>query len=73
MGKALGSIAAPFIVGRYFGAGTEWAVAGGHGADKFRYQVGVGAAFGLSEHVDALAELAFLGERRATVGVGYIF
>jgi hypothetical protein len=73
VGKALGRIAAPFVVGRYFGAGTDWAVGGGHGADNFRYHVGIGSAFGLSDQLDALAELAFLGERRATVGVGYTF
>ncbi len=73
VGKALGRVAAPFVVGRYFGAGTDWAVGGGHGADKFRYHVGVGSAFGLSDHVDAIAEVALLGERRATVGAGYTF
>lgn len=73
VGKALGRVAAPFVVARYFGAGTEWAVAGGHGGDKFRYHVGIGSAFGLSDHVDAMAELTFLGERRATLGAGYTF
>jgi hypothetical protein len=72
IGKALGP-AAPFALARVFGGGTEWAVGGGHGADHFRYQVGAGSAFALSDHLDAIAELAFLGERRATVGVGYTF
>lgn len=73
LGKTLGKVAAPFVVARYFGAGTNWPVAGGHGGDHYRYHVGVGSAFGFSEHWDALAELAFLGERRATLGVGYLF
>lgn len=73
VGKTLGSFAAPFVVGRYFGAGTNWSVGDGHGADHYRYQLGVGSAFGLSDHLDALVELAFLGERRATLGVGYVF
>jgi hypothetical protein len=73
VGQAIGSVAAPFAVVRYFGAGTEWSVAGGHGADAFRYQVGVGSAFGFSEHWDALVEIAFLGEKRATIGAGYMF
>jgi hypothetical protein len=73
IGKSLGQLAAPFAVARYFGAGTSWPDGAGHGADHFRYHVGVGSAFGLSEHFDALAELAFLGERRATLGVGYMF
>ena len=72
-GKALGRVAAPFVVARYFGAGTEWATAGGHGADRFRYHVGAGAAFALSEKVDLLVEVAFLGEKRATLGAGYAF
>jgi len=72
VGKTLGRVAAPFVVARYFGAGTNWSVAG-HGGDHYRYQVGAGSAFALSEHFDALVELAFLGEKRATVGVGYVF
>jgi hypothetical protein len=72
-GKALGKVAAPFAVARYFGAGTDWSVAGGKGQDDFRYHVGVGSAFGLTEHWDALVEVAFLGERRATLGIGYTF
>ncbi len=73
VGHAVATWAAPFAVARYFGAGTEWDVAGGKGADAFRYQVGAGSAFGITEHWDALVELAFLGERRATAGVGYTF
>ena len=73
VGKTLGSVAAPFLVARYFGAGTNWSVGGGHGADHYRYHVGIGSAFGLSTHFDALLELAFLGERRASIGAGYTF
>lgn len=72
VGKTLGKVAAPFAFARYFGGGTSWAVAG-HGGDHFRYQVGIGSAFTLSEHFDALAELAFLGERRMSLGIGYVF
>jgi hypothetical protein len=73
VGYAFGKWVAPFAVVRYFGAGTDWSVAGGHGADAFRYHVGAGATFRISERFDGLAELAFLGERRATLGVGYSF
>jgi hypothetical protein len=73
VGKAFGKVAAPFVVGRLFGAGTDWPVADGHGADAHLYHVGVGSAFGLPGAFDALVELAFLGERRASVGVGYLF
>jgi len=72
VGKAIGTVAAPFAVARYFGGGTDWS-AFGKGADDYRYHVGVGSAFGISEHFDALAELTFLGERRATLGAGYLF
>jgi hypothetical protein len=73
IGKTLGGFAAPFVVGRYFGAGTNWPAVAGHGGDHYRYHVGVGSAFGFSEHWDSLVELAFLGEKRATVGLGYVF
>lgn len=71
IGKAIGGIAAPFVVGRYFGGGTEFTPEGGHGSDHYRYHVGAGSAFGLSPRVDAVVELAFLGEQRATIGFGY--
>jgi hypothetical protein len=72
VGKTFGTVAAPFVVARYFGGGTDWDVVG-KGADDYQYHVGVGSAFGFSEHFDALAELTFLGERRLTLGVGYLF
>jgi len=72
VGKVFGPIA-PFVAARYFGAGTDWAGVAGHGSDHYRYQVGIGAALGLSEHVDALAEIAFLGEKRLSLGAGYLF
>ena len=72
IGKTLGTVAAPFAVARYFGGGTDWSTIG-KGADDYRYQVGIGSAFGVSEHIDILVELNFFGERRATLGVGYLF
>jgi hypothetical protein len=73
VGKTLGKHVAPFVVARYFGAGTQWSVAGGSGSDHFRYHVGAGSAFGFSEHLDGLLEIAFLGEKRVSIGVGYLF
>lgn len=73
IGKTIGSVAAPFVVARYFGGGTDFAPAGGHGQDHYRYHAGIGSAFGVSPQVDAVVELAFLGERRGTVGFGYSF
>jgi hypothetical protein len=72
VGKTLGRVAAPFVVARYFGAGTDWSIAG-KGADANRYHLGAGSVLALSERVDLLAELAFLGERRATLGGGFAF
>jgi hypothetical protein len=71
-GKTFGTVAAPFVVARYFGGGTDWSTVG-KGADDYRYHLGVGSAFGVTDHVDVLVEVAFLGERRATLGVGYLF
>ena len=73
IGKTIGRFAAPFAVARYFGGGTTFQPLGGHAADHFRYHVGVGSAFAITDRVDAVAEIAFLGERRATVGFGYSF
>jgi hypothetical protein len=72
VGRSFGRVFAPFVFGRYFGGGTEWAT-GGHGSDHYRYHAGAGSVFALSDRFDALFELAFLGERRATMGVGYTF
>lgn len=73
IGKTIGSFAAPFVVARYFGGGTDFAPAGGHGSDHYRWHAGAGSAFAISSRVDAVVELAFLGERRGTVGFGYSF
>ncbi len=73
VGKVVGGFAAPFAVVRYFGGGTEWELAGGHGRDRFLYQAGLGSAFALGPRLDLVAEVAFLGEGRATAGVGWSF
>jgi len=71
VGKAFGTVA-PFVFARYFGGGSEFALAG-HGSDHYRYHAGAGAALALSDRFDALVEIAALGERRATFSVGYSF
>lgn len=73
IGKTIGGFAAPFVVGRWFGGGTDFAPAGGHGSDHYRWHAGAGSAFAISAQVDAVVEVAFLGERRGTVGMGYAF
>lgn len=44
VGKTIGAVAAPFVVARPFGGGTDFALAGGHGADHYRYHAGIGSA-----------------------------
>lgn len=73
IGKAVTSTVAPFVVARYFGAGTRWAPGGGKGSDHFRYHAGAGLSWSVSTVVDVLAEAAVLGEKRGTLGVGYTF
>lgn len=73
VGKVVFGFAAPFAVVRYFGGGTDWTVAGGKGRDRFLYHAGVGSAFALGQRLDLVAEVAFLGERRATLGAGWAF
>jgi hypothetical protein len=72
VGATVGKLAAPFVFGRYFGAGTRWEGVG-KGADAYRYHLGVGTVLALSRQLDVLGELAFLGEKRASLGVGYVF
>ena len=55
-----------------FGAGTRWEGIG-KGADAYRYHLGTGTVLALSQQLDLLGELAFLGEKRASLGVGYVF
>ncbi len=71
IGKVVFGRVAPYVVGRVFGAGTDWSVGGAHGADASRYHVGVGSAFALGAHLDGLLEAAVLGERRLSVGLGW--
>jgi hypothetical protein len=72
VGATVGKLAAPFVFGRYFGAGTRWEGVG-KGADAYRYHLGTGTVLALSQQLDLLGELAFLGEKRASLGVGYVF
>ena len=73
VGKVVLGFAAPFGVVRYFGGSSDWTAAGGKGRDRFLYHAGVGSAFALGQRLDLVAEVAFLGERRATLGAGWAF
>lgn len=69
VGKAFGGVA-PFVAARGFGAGTDWAPGGGKGSDIHRFHLAAGAAAALGPRYDVLAEVAFLGEQRLSLGVG---
>lgn len=76
VGKVVGGatpLFAPFVAARIFGAGTDWAPGGGKGSDAYRFHVAAGAAVPLGARLDVLAEVAFLGEQRLSVGVGASF
>lgn len=69
IGKTIGPVA-PFVVARTFGGPVYFL--GDVGTDRYRYQVGAGLlVFG--KGLDAAVEVAFLGERRITVGAGWTF
>jgi hypothetical protein len=72
IGRSFGGFAVPFVAARKFGAGTSWEIAG-KGEDHFRYQLGAGSAFALTQHMDVFGEVDFLGEKRVTLGMGYTF
>lgn len=69
VGKVFGGVA-PFVAARVFGAGTDWALGGGKGSDAYRFHVAGGLAVPFGARIDALAEVAFLGEQRLSLGVG---
>lgn len=69
VGKMLGPIA-PFLAARAFYGPVYYA--GDTGSDRYHYQIGAGVLTYV-KGFDAAVEVAFLGERRFTLGVGYSF
>ena len=67
VGKTFGPVA-PFVVARAFGGPVYFN--GVTGTDRYHYQLGAGALV-FSSGFDAAIEVAFLGERRVTVGLGW--
>lgn len=75
VGKTLARTFAPFVVARAFGGPVRWK----HGdevrtgGDSHHYQVGAGALFIAGRGIDASIEVAPLGERRLSAGLGWSF
>jgi hypothetical protein len=70
VGYTLGPFS-PYLLARAFGGPVFWN--GYTGGDRYHYNLGLGVAFGPRAGIDVGAEASLLGERRATVGVGYAF
>jgi hypothetical protein len=75
VGKTLARTFAPFVVARAFGGPVRWK----HGdevrtgGDSHHYQVGLGALFIAGRGIDASLEIAPLGEKRLSAGLGWSF
>lgn len=69
LGKTIGPVA-PFVTARAFGGPVRFN--GMVGSDRYHYQFGAGALV-FSGGFDAALEIAFVGERRVTAGVGWSF
>lgn len=74
-GKTFFDVLSPYIALRAFGGPVLWKYQGEDqaGGDKYHFQVGAGVLVALPAKFDAFAEVVPLGERAATVGIGYSF
>jgi hypothetical protein len=75
VGKTLARTFAPFVVARAFGGPVRWRHGDDvrTGGDSHHYQVGLGALFLAGRGVDASLEIAPLGEKRLSAGLGWSF
>ncbi len=75
VGKTISQTVAPYVVARAFGGPVRWDRPEGivTGSDRYHYQVGVGALVIAGAGIDGTIEVAFVGERRATAGLGFAF
>jgi hypothetical protein len=71
-GYRISPILSPYAVARAFGGPIFWRVDGAaaRGTDLYKYQVGFGAAIGLSKQVDVQLEASVVGEQALTAGLG---
>jgi hypothetical protein len=74
-GKTFFDILSPYVALRAFGGPILWKYRGEDqvGGDKYHFQVGAGLLVALPGKFDAFAEVVPLGERAATLGLGYSF
>jgi hypothetical protein len=71
-GYRISPVLSPYAVARAFGGPIFWRVDGAavQGTDLYKYQLGFGAAIGLSKQVDVQLEASVVGEQALTAGVG---
>lgn len=74
-GKTFYDALTPYAAARVFGGPIFWRIDGASqtGTDRYHYQLGVGLSVALPMGLDAFAELAPLGERSVSCGMGYAF
>ena len=74
-GKTFFDVLSPYVALRAFGGPVLWKHRGEDqlGGDKYHFQVGAGLLVALPGRFDAFAEVVPLGERAATLGLGYSF
>lgn len=74
-GKTFFEILSPYVALRAFGGPVLWKYRGEDqlGGDKYHFQVGAGLLVALPGRFDVYAEVVPLGERAATLGLGYSF
>jgi hypothetical protein len=75
VGKTFFEVLSPYAAARVFGGPILWRFRGEDrmGTDRYHVQVGAGLAVSLPRRFDVFVEIAPLGERSATVGVGRAF
>jgi hypothetical protein len=75
IGWTIAEVLSPYLAARAFGGPVTWSLAGQSvsGGDRYHYQIGAGVAVRMGDRFDAYVEAAPLGEKRASLGVGYSF
>lgn len=74
-GKTFFDVLSPYAVVRAFGGPVYWKIRGEtvSAGDRYHYHAGLGLSLAIPAGIDAFAEIAPLGEKRATLGVGATF
>jgi hypothetical protein len=75
VGWTIAGVLSPYVAARAFGGPVSWSLAGQSvtGTDRYHYQIGAGLALRMGDRFDAYVEAAPLGEKRASLGLGYSF